>query len=238
MSAAILKDVEVLLFDVFGTVVDWRGTVERELRELPIPTGLRHTEVGWEADFAQEWRRGYLETTVAIAGGAPGTINVDIMHREILDWMLDTPGSRWHVLSAILDEKKRDELNRVWHRLDGWPDSTPGLYALKKHIICGALSNGNVRLLVDMSSSRRSNPYSSAARHLSLHPSRIALVAAHLWDLRGAAAVGMRTIYVPRQGEEDPGDDARTKAEGGEVVDVIVQSFEELENILRLQRAC
>ncbi|KAG6907784.1 hypothetical protein DXG01_007391 [Tephrocybe rancida] len=236
-----LRGVEALLFDVFGTVVDWRRTVEEELVTLATERNLTVTQPDWQADFAQEWRNGYLSTTRAIAGGSPGTSNVDEMHRQILDAMLDTPGSRWKFLAAALDVEQRSKLNR-------WPDSTPGLYELKKSFICATLSNGNVRLLVDMAKHAdlpwdlvfstelfgtfKPNPkaYLSAAHHLSLEPSRCAMVAAHIFDLRAAAAIGMRTVYIPRLGEEDQSIVVKSKAEGGEF-DVVVQSLEDLASI-------
>ncbi|KAF7327055.1 Haloacid type II [Mycena kentingensis (nom. inval.)] len=131
----------------------------------------------------------------------------------------------------------------------GWPDSTPGLYALKKFILA-TLSNGSVRLLIDMAkfadlpwdavfsselfSSYKPNPkvYLGAAQHLSLNPENCAMVAAHVYDLRAAAALGMRTVYIPHPGEEPPDvGEVKSKAEGGEV-DVVVGSFEELARLL------
>ncbi|KAF5381720.1 hypothetical protein D9615_005627 [Tricholomella constricta] len=247
-----LQEVDAFLFDVFGTVVDWRRSVERELTSLNIryKLAIEITGTNWEADFAQEWRNGYLETTRAIAAGIPGTSNIDEMHRQILDRMLDSPGSRWAFFAPVLDDTAREELNNVWHRLDGWPDSSPGLHALKQHSIIATLSNGNVRLLVDLAKHAKlpwdvvfstelfdtfkPNPkaYLSAARHLSLPPSRCAMVATHIFDLRAAGALGMKTVYIPRLGEGAAEvDEVKTKAEGGEV-DVVVQSLEELAEIV------
>ncbi|KAF8826504.1 hypothetical protein HHX47_DHR5000106 [Lentinula edodes] len=168
-----LHGVEVLLFDVFGTVVDWRSSVTKELENLGKRYSLNDSPQDW-LDFANEWRKGYMENTRRIAEGGEGTNDVDVMHREILDTMLSSP--RWnHIGEALKEEKARVELNLVWHRLDvchfplrptihvhphppppdesrvtAWPDTLPGLHALKKHLIIATLSNGNVRLLVDM----------------------------------------------------------------------------------------
>ncbi|KAG6901646.1 hypothetical protein C0995_009645 [Termitomyces sp. Mi166 len=256
-ATANLKGVEALLFDVFGTVVDWRRTVERELGALAVRHDLsgyllipqetvmtkpheksspqKSKKKGGKLTLRRNGVQGIWKLrTRAIAEGAPGTTNVDTMHRQILARMLDTPGSRWQFLAAVLDDEERERLNGIWHRLDGWPDSTRGLYGLKKHVICGALSNGNVRLLVDMAKNAdlpwdivfstelfdtfKPNPkaYQSALRHLSLEPTQCAMVAAHIWDLRGAAAVGLRTVYIPRLDEESLGVEIKTKAEGGE----------------------
>ncbi|KAF8077765.1 haloacid dehalogenase [Lyophyllum atratum] len=248
-----LEGIDAFIFDIFGTVVDWRSSVEQELASLSTKYNLGPETTGaeWQKDFAQEWRTGYIQTTAAIAGGAQGTSNVDVMHREILDRMLDSPGTRWAFLAPLLDDAARAELNGVWHRLRGWPDSSPGLHELKKHTIIATLSNGNVRLLVDMAKyanlpwdvvfstelfdTFKPNPkaYLSVARHLSAPPSRCVMVAAHIFDLRAAGALGMRTVYIPRPNEDFSAgpDPVKTKAEGGEV-DIIVSSLEELAGLL------
>ncbi|KAJ6483924.1 HAD-like domain-containing protein [Mycena sanguinolenta] len=234
-----LADVHALLFDVFGTVVDWHGSVTRELERL----GKKHGIDGDWNEFAKTWRRGYLENTRRIAHGGEGSLTVDVMHREILQNMLDTP--QWKPFGDKLTSEARDELNLIWHKLDGWPDATPGLYALKKEVIIATLSNGNVRLLLDMAkhadlpwdtifsaelfSSFKPDPkvYLGAAKHLSLEPQNCAMVAAHLFDLRGAASVGMRTVYIPRSSENPNGEEVKLRADNGDV-DVVVDSFAEL----------
>ncbi|RDB30011.1 hypothetical protein Hypma_013847 [Hypsizygus marmoreus] len=258
-----MEAVEALLFDVFGTVVDWRSSVEQELCVLKHRFSLDPTD--WEREFAQEWRNGYMETTRNVAAGASGASNVDKMHREILDRMLDAPNSRWGTVGRVLDEAERQSLNNVWHR---WPDSTEGLHALKKQIIISTLSNGNVRLLVDMAKHadlpwdmvfstelfntykplvlipitfydhlslpfRNPKAYLGAAHHLSLPPEKCAMVAAHIGDLRAAAAVGMKTIYIPRPGEDnkDVANAVKSKHDGGEV-DIVASSLVELSSIL------
>ncbi|KAK7049930.1 hypothetical protein VNI00_005360 [Paramarasmius palmivorus] len=242
-----MEDIEALVFDVFGTTVDWRTSVVKELEELGSKHSLSFSSKDWR-DFAEEWRAGYLQNTRRIAGGGSGTNDVDTMHREILEQMLSS--DRWHSFGSALDESARVHLNYVWHRLEGWPDTVSGLYGLKKHTIVTCLSNGNIRLLVDMAKyanlpwdavfsaalfdSYKPNPktYQGALRHLSLNetPQKAAMVAAHIYDLRGAAKVGLKTIYVRRKDEEQ-GDvapeDVKSKAEGGEV-DVVVDSIEEL----------
>ncbi|KAJ7225221.1 haloacid dehalogenase [Mycena haematopus] len=240
---ALVTDVHALLFDVFGTVVDWHGSVTRELERLGGEHGI---DADWN-EFATTWRRGYLENTRRIAQGGTGPLSVDVMHREILQNMLDTP--KWKPFGDKLTSEARDELNLIWHRLDGWPDATPGLYALKKEVIIATLSNGNVRLLLDMAkhadlpwdtifsaelfASFKPDPkvYLGAIKHLSLEPRNCAMVAAHLFDLRAAASVGMRTIYIPRAGENPDGGEVKLRADGGDV-DVVVESFTELAAIL------
>ncbi|TFK33727.1 haloacid dehalogenase [Crucibulum laeve] len=242
-----MPKIEALIFDVFGTVVDWRSTVTRELKKL----GERHAATTDWGKFAQEWRVGYLQHTRRIAAGGTGSFNVDIMHREILESMLNS--EYWSNIGSIWSEETRNDLNMVWHRLDGWPDATSGLYALKKHTIVASLSNGNVRLLVDMAKhadlpwdavfsaelfqAYKPNPnaYLSALRHLSIPPERAAMVAAHIYDLRAAGGLGMQTVYVPRPNEEgDPSvkpEEVKSKKDGGEV-DWVVGSFEELAQVV------
>ncbi|KAJ8082739.1 hypothetical protein PM082_008595 [Marasmius tenuissimus] len=242
-----MDGVEALIFDVFGTTVDWRTSVVQELKDLGKKHSLSYTPDDWN-DFAGEWRQGYLTNTYRIAHGGSGTNDVDTMHREILDDMLASP--RWSTFASVLDESAKKHLNFVWHRLKGWPDTVQGLQNLKKHTIVACLSNGNVRLLVDMAKhanlawdavfsaalfdSYKPNPatYQGALKHLSLSetPHKAAMVAAHILDLRGAAKVGLKTVYIPRSGEERADvapEDVRSKAEGGEV-DVVVKSIEEL----------
>ncbi|KAF9269750.1 haloacid dehalogenase [Marasmius fiardii PR-910] len=249
-----MDGVEAYIFDVFGTTVDWRSSVVKELEELGSKHSLSYTSSDWK-DFANEWRRGYMTKTYEIAHGGAGSNDVDTMHREILEDMLSS--SRWSSLSSVLDEDARVRLNHVWHRLKGWPDTVKGLYNLKKNAIVACLSNGNVRLLVDMAKyadlpwdvvfsgalfeSYKPNPktYNGALKHLSLGgtPHKAAMVAAHLFDLRGAAKAGLRTVYIPRPDEESSGTDpgeVKSKAEGGEV-DIVVKSIEELAQLLEKQ---
>ncbi|KAK7688383.1 hypothetical protein QCA50_008756 [Cerrena zonata] len=237
-----LRNVEAFVFDVFGTVVDWRGSVSSALRELNP-----NLDEDWVA-FTDEWRQGYYRTTRNIAGGGGGSTNVDVIHRELLNEMLKT--ERWTHLDDQWDDQHRKKLCLLWHNLNGWPDTTKGLYALKKKAIIGTLSNGSARLLLDMAkhadipwdiifsgdilNSYKPNPkmYLGAAERLSLTPDKVAMVAAHIYDLRAAAGHGMKTVYVRRPTEDvDQQDSVKPKSEGGEV-DVVVSSFVELAELL------
>lgn len=244
-----MDQVKALLFDVFGTVVDWRSSVISELEALGEQSGIAPGTTDW-AKFAQEWRMGYIVNTRRIALGGQGPSSVDVMHREILDNMLKS--DEWSHVGALWDESTRVALNLVWHRLKGWPDTVQGLFALKKQVIIATLSNGNVRLLIDMAKHSnlpwdtvfsaelfdtfKPNPkvYLQAIHHLTLHPSQCAMVAAHIHDLRVAASLGMKTVYVRRVGEDPTvkdGEDVKSKAEGGEV-DCMVDSFLELSEVI------
>ncbi|KAI0069867.1 haloacid dehalogenase [Panus rudis PR-1116 ss-1] len=238
-----LKDVEAFVFDVFGTVVDWRGSVSKALR-----AAFPENQEDWDA-FTVEWRKGYYAETRKIAEGGAGSTNVDVLHRNILDALLMS--DRWKHLSTQWDDAKRHELVLLWHKLGGWPDTTEGLYLLKRKAIIGTLSNGSARLLVDMAkhadlpwdivfsgdilNSYKPNPkmYLGAAERLDLPPTKVAMVAAHIYDLKSAATHGMKTVYVRRKTEDSPEihAQAKAKADGGEF-DVVVDSFIELANLL------
>ena len=201
--------VKALAFDVFGTVVDWRSTVIREGRALGRAKGL---EVDWAA-FADAWRDGYGPAMNRVRTGELQWKTIDELHRLILDGLLE----RFAITG--LDEAEKDDLNRVWHRLDPWPDAVEGLTKLKSRFIIASLSNGNVALLVNMAKhgglpwdavlsaelAGRYKPdrevYLKAADLLGLEPSAVMMVAAHKGDLRAAAKAGLRTAFVPRPRE-------------------------------------
>ena len=224
--------VRALVFDVFGTVVDWRSAIVRDGRALTAAKGLA---VDWEA-FADAWRAGYQPAMQRVRGGEVGWTTIDRLHREILDALLPRFG-----LSG-LDERERDALNRVWHRLDPWPDVVAGLARLKRRFTIATLSNGNVSLLVDMAK-RAGLPwdtvlsaelfghykpdrevYLGAARVLDVAPAELLMVAAHPSDLAAAARAGLRTAYVPRPLEYGPGGGLR-EAPGDQTFDVVAADF-------------
>jgi 2-haloacid dehalogenase len=197
-----LPAVDVLAFDVFGTVVDWHGSIEREM-------ATRYPGVDGDA-FASAWRAGYRPAMQRVMSGEQGWTLIDDLHRQILDAILPQFGL------AHLDEQARRELNRAWHRLDPWPDVVAGLERLKrKYVIC-TLSNGNIGLLTRMAKraglpwdcvlsaevfrAYKPDPatYRGVARVFDLPPERVMLVAAHHDDLEGARACGLRTAYVER----------------------------------------
>ncbi|KAF4619239.1 hypothetical protein D9613_004703 [Agrocybe pediades] len=248
-----MDEIEALVFDVFGTVVDWRSSAVAELQALLSKNDDKLADTDW-VKFVEEWHLGYDMHTERIAAGGAGPLNVDVLHREILEGMLNS--SAWAHVGRAWDDNMREEVNLVWHRLKGWPDAVEGLHAVKKLKIIATLSNGNVKLLVDMA--RHANlpwdmifstelfgtykpspkTYLSACHHLSLPPHKCAFVAAHIDDLRAASAQGMRTVYVYRPHEDDEalakidGGIVKTKDEGGEA-DVVVRSFVELAEVLK-----
>ena len=198
--------VRALVFDVFGTVVDWRGSIIREMRAFARARKLR---IDPEA-FADSWRAGYQPAMAKVRTGALGWTKIDDLHRLILDDLL----AQFEIHG--LQEDEIDHLNRVWHRLKPWPDARAGLKALKKERTIATLSNGNVSLLANMAKSgglpwdcifsgeifRHYKPdpetYLGACELLSLKPAEVMMVAAHKNDLFAAKACGLATGYVDR----------------------------------------
>ena len=194
--------VQLLLFDVFGTVVDWHGSIAREVSQ-------RHPQVDGHA-FANAWRAGYKPAMARVMSGELGWTLIDDLHRIILDGILPSFGLHH------LDEAQRRDLNRVWHRLDPWPDSVAGISRLKQRYIVSPLSNGNIGLLTHMAKraglpwdcvlsaevfrAYKPDPatYLGAAKVFDLRPEQVMLVAAHHDDLEGARACGLRTTYIER----------------------------------------
>lgn len=213
MTAATPATLQALVFDVFGTVVDWRGTIVREGAALSQRLGLA---VDWPA-LADAWRAGYQPAMQRVARGELPWTNLDGLHRLLLDELLPRFGLQ------ALDETGRDTLNRVWHRLDPWPDAVEGLQALKRRFVISTLSNGNVALLVNMA--RRAGlpwdcvlsaelighykpdprVYQRAAALLGHAPDQVLMVAAHPSDLMAARRAGLRTAYIPRPLERGEG---------------------------------
>lgn len=223
--------VKALLFDVFGTVVDWRTSVARELEAFGKGRGL---QADW-ARLADEWRSLYQPAMEEIRSGRRPFTILDTLHAENLDKLLernDLPG---------LTENERDHLVRIWHRLAPWPDSIEGLYRLKRKYIIGTLSNGNIGLMTRLAKhsglpwdvilgaeiARNYKPmpevYLASARALNLKPEEVMLVAAHNDDLREARKVGYRTAFVVRPDEHGPSQSKDLRADS--TWDVITDSM-------------
>jgi 2-haloacid dehalogenase len=208
-----LEGVKALVFDIFGTVVDWRTSISREGQLLQQRLGLPAQD--WAA-FADDWRAGYQPAMQEVRSGALPWTDIDGLHRRILNRILAARG-------LVLAEADAADLNRSWHRLMPWPDSVAGLYALKQRFTICSLSNGNMALLVNMAKHAglpwdavlsaelfqhyKPDPevYWGAARMLGLAPAQVMMVAAHPSDLRAAAACGLHTAYVARPLERGPG---------------------------------
>jgi 2-haloacid dehalogenase len=224
-------DVQALLFDVFGTVVDWRGSIIADLTAFGAKKGL---QADWAA-FTDEWRGLYQPAMEEVRSGRRAWTILDVLHRESLEALL----AKYKI--SGLGEADKDHINRAWHRLKPWPDTVEGLKRLKTGYIIGTLSNGNVGLLTRMAknaglpwdvvlgaeTARAYKPlpsaYQAAAALLNLEPSQVMLVAAHNGDLAAAAATGLRTAFVARPAEHGPHQSIDIKAEGD--WDVVADSF-------------
>jgi 2-haloacid dehalogenase len=207
-----LASVKALVFDVFGTVVDWRTSVTQEVEAL----AKRKNLIVDGAKFADAWRGGYGPSMNRVRTGELPWTRLDGLHRTILDKILIDFGI------AGLSDAETDALNRAWHRLRPWPDAVGGLTRLKKRFIIAPLSNGNISLMTDLAKHsglpwdcilgaelvRHYKPdrevYQSAADFLDLKPADVMMVAAHLGDLRAAKREGLRTAFVTRPLEYGP----------------------------------
>ena len=192
----------ILAFDIFGTVVDWHGSIVREVAAL-------YPEVDANA-LALAWRAGYEPAMQRVRSGELGWTRIDELHRLILDDLLPGFGL------AHLGEAERQHLNRIWHRLEAWPDSVAGLTRLKSRFTLCTLSNGNIGLLTDMAKraglpwdcilsaevfrAYKPDPatYLGVARTFDVAPAEVMLVAAHQDDLDAARACGLATAYIER----------------------------------------
>jgi 2-haloacid dehalogenase len=213
--------IRALAFDVFGTVVDWRSSVIRELEEFGRRNGV-HAD--WP-QFADDWRAGYVPSMDRVRSGELPWTRLDDLHRARLVELLDGAGI------AVADSQI-DDLNLAWHRLDPWPDSVAGLARLKQRFVITTLSNGNVSLLTNMAKRaglpwdcvlsaevfRHYKPdreaYRGCAEILDVAPDELMLVAAHPADLRAARDAGLRTGFVFRPGEHGPDRTLRKPADG------------------------
>ena len=203
------SNVKALVFDVFGTVVDWRTSISRQAAEFGASHGV---EADWN-QFADDWRAGYGVGMAKVNAGEDDWKTVDQIHRERLEVILGEYGF------PSIDDAELTEFNKAWHRLDGWPDSTDGLTRLKSKYIISSLSNGNVALLTNMAKytnlpwdavlsaeltgkyKRHPWAYQKTAQLLGLEYDQVMLVAAHNDDLRGAINAGLKAALVTRPHE-------------------------------------
>ncbi len=201
-----ISSVKALTFDVFGTVVDWRGSLIREGKQWGKTKGI---QVDWPR-FADTWRNGYRPMLDRVRRGELPWMNLDRLHRLLLDPLLSEFGM------VELSEAEKDHFIRIWHRLEPWPDSVAGLRRLRKKFMLATLSNGNIALLADMAKRARlpwdcilsaelakhykpdKEAYQMAAELLGLAPPEIMMVAAHPNDLRAAQSLGFKAAFVAR----------------------------------------
>jgi 2-haloacid dehalogenase len=203
--------VKAVLFDVFGTVVDWRTGIADAVREFASEHDLLLDPEG----FADAWRGRYVPSTARVRGGERPFVPLDVLHRENLDEVLTESGIDPNDFApGVLDR-----LARAWHVLPPWPDSVAGIAEIKRHYIVGPLSNGNTSLLLDMAKAaglpwdlilgsdltRAYKPdpaaYRRPAGFLGIDPAEIMLAAAHPVDLTGARVAGLATAFISRPAE-------------------------------------
>ncbi len=230
-------EVKALIFDVFGTMVDWRTGVAREAKSI---LGARGHKLDWTA-FADAWRAEYQPAMEEVRSGKIPFAKLDVLHRRMLERIRPKFG-----LEKI-EETALQELNLAWHRLDAWPDVTPGLHRLRQKFLVGPCSNGNISLMVDLA--RRNDfhwdailgaeiagdyklkprVYLASAEALGLKPEQCMMVAAHSSDLKAATATGMRAAHVARPDEHGPG---KGESKPTVQVDLATRSFLELADAL------
>ena len=232
-----LDRVRALVFDVFGTVVDWRSGVARAAAPFLARHGKAEADAG---AFADAWRKRYGPAMEAVRSGRRPFIRLDVLHRENLDWVLPEFG----IDPGRVPAAELAELNLAWHRLDPWPDVVPGLMRLKARFIIAPLSNGNIILMLDMAK-RASLPwdailgaelaqaykpdpeaYLRTVDILAMRPDEVCMVAAHNSDLAAARACGLATAFVPRPTEHGSGQTRDLRPE--QDWDVVARDFSDL----------
>jgi len=231
---------KALLFDIFGTVVDWRNSIIDDLGPWFAEQGVTKD---WEM-FAQDWRALYQPAMETIRSGNRGYVKLDTLHRENLEQLI----AKYEL--NFLSQDNRDHINRVWHRLNPWPDVLAGFDQLRKQFLLAPLSNGNVELMVNLARhagfnwdtvlgsevtrSYKPDPvtYLKSMEMLGLAPNDCMMVAAHNYDLSRARSLGMQTAFVARPTEY--GDQQKTDFEAAEDWTIICNSMIELSEQLDL----
>jgi len=231
-----MPDIRACLFDVFGTVVDWRTSVSRDLAAFARRKGI--AGIDW-LEFAVEWRKLYQPSMDEVRSGRRAFTILDVLHRESLDQLIARYGMKGLLAADV------DHMNRAWHRLDPWPDAVAGLTRLKTRHVIAPCSNGNIALMVNMAkraglpwdcilgaeTARAYKPmpeaYLASCRQLGLAPASVMMVAAHNGDLQAAKAQGLATAFVPRPTEHGPGQ-TTDLAPDPACVDVTAADFIEL----------
>lgn len=227
--------VEALIFDVFGTCVDWRTGVAREVVQMAKAKGITVDAAG----FADAWRGCYQPAMEEIRSGRRGYTDLDVLHRENLDATLAAFGIGDH-----FDGRDRTELNHAWEKLPPWPDVVAGLSRLKTRFIIAPCSNGSIALMARLAKyaslpwdcvlgagiARAYKPdpqvYLASCAALQSPPQSVMMVAAHNSDLEAARRAGLMTAFVPRPGEFGDGGPAETVPSSD--WDHVAENFEKL----------
>lgn len=224
--------VKAAIFDVFGTVVDWRSGVAAEAAAAFAAKGVAHDS----SAFADAWRGEYQPAMERIRIGARGYVPLDDLHRENLDIVLEARG-----VASLFDDTERAALNHAWEKLPPWPDSVAGVAAIRAKVPVATCSNGSIALMVALSrfagldwdailgaeiaEGYKPEPkvYQRAAAALRLDPAEVLMVAAHNSDLAAARAAGLMTAFIPRPDEKGPGlGETQAEAEWDFVADDLI----------------
>lgn len=234
---ALRSDIDVIVFDTFGTVVDWRGSIARDLGAWGIANGIH---LDW-IEFADKWRADYDPQKARVRRGELPWTDLDVLNRESLVKVAREVGLK-------LTQTQIDHVNSVWERLDPWPDSVEGLLRLRAKYIIGPLSNGNVAQLLRMAKRakipwdhifscelfRHYKPdpetYLGVCKMMRLPPERVMMCAAHNYDLSAARKCGLKTAFVLRPTEHGP--KQTTDLTPTEEWDVVASDFTALANAL------
>lgn len=229
---------KAFIFDVFGTVVDWRAGVVTETRNWFDKKGITFDPF----EFADGWRDKYQPAMERIRSGNRGYVALDTLHRENLDKLIADCE-----LSGYFDEEERREFNHAWEKLPPWPDSVPGLSKLKQSAIVAPCSNGSIALMTrlakfgglpwdcilgaEIANNYKPHPdaYLKSVAALGLNPNEVVMVAAHNSDLVAARNAGLLTAFIPRVNEH--GTDQDTDLGPTEDWDYIIDSIEEISSV-------
>jgi len=205
--------IKALIFDIFGTLVDWRSTIAKEAQTTLSPLGLN---TDW-LQFADAWRNEYQPSMEKIRSGERPFCNLDKLHLDNLDVVLNSLG--W----TQVDQGSREHLNKAWHRLAAWPDVAQALKLLRSKFILAPCSNGHIALMVQLARTNdwhwdaiagaelagdykpQPKVYVRSAEALGFKPHETMMVAAHSSDLEAAAKAGLKTAFIARPDEYGPG---------------------------------
>lgn len=235
-----VSKIKFLIFDTFGTVVNWHGEIVEEGVTLGKKYGI---SIDWHK-FANDWRMGYFEATRAIASGARPWEKIDSVFLKILYDLVEEYG-----ISEMITEEELQNFGMVWHRLKGWKDTVEGLDRLKTKYMIGPFTNGDFRLILDMAKHAKLNwdfiitadifkkfkpdpsIYVDVVKFLDAKPEEVMMVAAHPFDLDGAVEAGCATAYITRPEEFGP-NSGYVEPEGKHKNDVVLADFLELADYL------
>lgn len=227
--------IKALVFDVFGTVVDWRTSIARHAEALAKAKGVTLDPIA----FSEAWRARYQPQLETVRSGQRPFTILDVLHRESLLTLLPQFG-----LEGKLSEAEIDQFNKSWHDLTPWPDAVSGLTRLKMKFIIGPMSNGNIALMTNLAKKQGlpwdvilgaevvknykpvPQAYTDCCRVLGLPPEQVMMTAAHNKDLAAAQKQGMSTAFVPRPTEKGPNQTTDLKADGNWTI--VAKDFNDL----------